>query len=101
VDFLPDGGEGFRGESGAFEDEEKTLAELARQFDVHPNQITTWKNQLLERAEGVRGGEGRIDGRAASAICDAIKATNNFCEGKGAPRTPVNACRRLYSLYIS
>src|SRR6059036_3702794 len=34
---------------------EKTLVELAQQFDVHPNQITQWRGQLLDGAAGVFG----------------------------------------------
>ncbi len=35
---------------------DKTLAELAQQHDIHPNQITDWKTQLLERAAQVFDG---------------------------------------------
>ncbi len=34
---------------------DKTLAELAEQFDLHQNQIQDWKKQLLDQADSVFG----------------------------------------------
>jgi transposase-like protein len=46
---------------------ERTLAELAQQYDVHPNQITAWKAHLVEAASGLFGAAGAASG-AAPAI---------------------------------
>jgi transposase len=66
---------------------EKTLSELAEQFDVHANQITQWKSQLLEGAVGVFGGEARAEPAAAvdlkilHAKIGALTLENDFLEG--------------------
>jgi transposase-like protein len=40
---------------------DKTVAELAQQFDVHPNQIQDWKRRLLDQADAVFEGKAAGD----------------------------------------
>jgi transposase len=65
---------------------EKTLSELAEQFDVHPNQITTWRTQLLEGAAEVFGDKGKaeaapVDVKALHAKIGELTLTNDFLAG--------------------
>ena len=59
---------------------DKTLAELAQQYDIHPNQITDWKRQLTERAVQVFGDAGspasiRSPANGCCAICCAPRVS--------------------------
>ena len=41
--------------------ERETIQQLGVKYDVHPNQITTWKKQFLENADAAFGQEGKDD----------------------------------------
>ena len=66
---TPEPQPGFQGEGGlAALKGGKPLAGLAQLHDVHPNQITAWKAQLLEGAAGLFGGSLPTVKEAAPAV---------------------------------
>jgi transposase-like protein len=64
---------------------DKTLAELAEQFHVHPTQITEWKQQLLARVADVFGGTKPTvdtpDLKTLHAKIGQLALENDFLEG--------------------
>jgi len=53
---------------------ERTLAQLAEPFDIHPNQITQWKSQLQEGAAGVFGPAAGIAAKAPAVDVKSLHA---------------------------
>ena len=67
---------------------ERTIAQIAEQFDVHPNQVTTWKTPLEGGAADVFGdGHGptdaapAVDVKALHAKIGELTLENDFLEG--------------------
>jgi transposase len=66
---------------------DRTLVQLAEHFDVHPNQITTWKAQLEGAASGVFGPGGTaaavpiVDVKSLHAKIGELTLENDFLEG--------------------
>ena len=64
--------------------EDRTLAELCKEFELHPNQITEWKRQLFERAADVFGGADipdPVDLAPLHAKIGQLALENDFLEG--------------------
>ena len=66
---------------------DRTIAQLAEQFDVHPNQVTAWKTQLEGKAAdafgvgGVGASEPAVDVKSLHAKIGQLTLENDFLEG--------------------
>src|SRR5258706_15077272 len=67
---------------------DRTIAQLAEHFDVHPNQITAWKSQLEGNASEILGPGGgptaapAVDVKSMNAKIGELTLGKDFLEGE-------------------
>lgn len=64
--------------------EDRTMAELCKEFELHPTQINDWKRQLLDRAADVFGSGTApepVDLAPLHAKIGQLALENDFLEG--------------------
>jgi len=62
--------------------ERETLAELSKRFEVHPNMISKWKQEFLERSAEVfdskSGADSEVDAEKLYAKIGQLEIENDF-----------------------
>ena len=77
--------------------EQRTISEIAQEYEVHPNQVSQWKREFLERSAQVFEGDKKqaeeierleLEQRVAHERIGRLTIENEFFKKKLGPWTP-------------